>query len=56
MFIERVKEVTDRSAVSVESSMILDCFRNAVRRYYWLNMFVSFGYGGRFDLTSGLVW
>lgn len=55
-FIERVKEVTDRPAASVESPMILDCLRNAVRRYHWSNMFVSFGYGGRLDLTSGLAW
>ena len=55
-FIKRVKEVTDRPAASVESPVILDCLRNAVRRYNWSNAFVSSEYGGRLDLTSGLAW
>lgn len=55
-FIKRVKQVTDSPAASVENQVILDCLRDAVRRYNWSSTFVSSEYGGRLDLTSGLAW
>lgn len=55
-FINRVKEVTDAPKSCVKSQIVLDCVRNAVRRYHWTSVFVSSGHGCSIDLTGGIAW
>ena len=55
-FIERVKLVTDAPSLPVHSSIVLDCLRNAVKRYHWSSIFACFNYGCRLDFTGGIAW
>lgn len=51
-FIPRVKRVSDAPALPIKSQVLLECLRNAVRRYHWQSVFRGF----RLDLTGGLAW
>lgn len=55
-FIRRLKDVVDAPVLSVTSPIIMDCLRNAVRRYDWSSVFQYRGYASRLDLTGGIAW
>ena len=58
-FVSVIKEVTDAPVLPVKSPILLDCVRNAIRRYHWGSVFAPTPEEVskcRLDLTGGIAW